>query len=298
MQRAKNTNYHAQRQAFNNWIKTGETSNVLVTGSSGGIHMPGSVEGEVYDIAKGYGPALRIFDVIINEKHGRVGSPVIDDADNEADQQTISTQTVPVLDEDGDPVLDEDSNPVTKEVPVVDETPTVEPSLTGISLGNHPFRSGKLKASAKLVRSAGYDFADKIKNTLIQRLSRKITMQSMVGAGGANAMHGLANAAAAGVTSSSSGNFAFSDMYDLIDAVDFRVEDDEAAAFYVSRTFRRACLALKESDAKWSQSFYRVGKQWYFDGFPVHVFPALPGVATGQVPCMFGDPMAYKIRLV
>nr|MBX2850195.1 phage major capsid protein [Phycisphaeraceae bacterium] len=121
---------------------------------------------------------------------------------------------------------------------------------------------------------------------------------SMVGAGGANAMHGLANAAAVGVTSSSAGNFTFSDMYDLIDAVDFRVEDDEAGAFYVSRTFRRACLALKESDAKWSQSFYRVGKQWYFDGFPVHVFPALPGVATGQVPCMFGDPMAYKIRLV
>jgi len=270
MERKRNNKYHEQREAMNKWANSGEVSNALTTADAGGIHIPESVEGEVYEIAKGYGPALRVFDVITTDKAGPIGAPYIDDQDNEAEQRASEA----------------------------DASPVVEPTLGGLTLDDHQFKSGSVIASQKLVRSAGYDFAEKIGNALVKRLALKITSQSMIGAGGANAINGLVNAAAAGLNSTGTGTFNFNNMHDLIDAVDYRVEDDEDGAFFVSREFRRQCIGLKSSDAKWAESFYRVGKQWFFDGFPVHVFPSLPGVATGNVPCMFGDPMAYKLRVV
>lgn len=231
--------------------------------------MPNSTHGEIYEIAKGFGPSLRIFDTTVTEDTRPVGSPYFDDGDNAGAQRADETT----------------------------DSSTVEPALGSVTLRAYPFESGKVIASTKLVRSAGYDFAEKIERTLIRRLARKISGQCIVGTG-VNEINGLLAAATAGLTTAADGDFTFSEMIDLIDSVDYRVEDEADGAFCVSRDFLREAQKKRDAGSERAELLYRIDHQWYFDGYPLHVFPELGTVATGNVPCLFGDPMAYKVRLV
>lgn len=263
------------RRNFHNYLRATtpqdvlEAQNALTTSDGGQVQIPDFPNQKVYVHLQGFGKLMPVVDVHTTDHDGDYKWPTWDDTGNSGRQRASETE----------------------------DTNGVDPVRSGLVLKSYAYTADKIEVSVRDLRSTSYDVDKAVVNSLLTRLNRKINIDA-VGANGVSTINGIVNAAAAGVDSTGAGAFEFDDLYDLIDAIDPAYAEMPGSAFAMSRNMVTECLKKADTKNRYRALFYRGPNGYEFDGNPIVVLPQMAAVAVGNVPCVFGDLSAYKMRVV
>ena len=268
---------------------TAEERNVLRTGAAkfenraqtggsnaaGGYTVPTELHGEIVQVMKAWGP---MYDeevaTVMNTAGGNpIQVPTVDDTDNEADPH-----------KEAEALKDDGSGDV-----------EFGQKLLNAYVYNTPF----VRWSFEL-NSDGIVNMESFLGFLIgERLGRIANRQLTVGTG-TNAPNGILTASSQGLIAAAAASLKFDEIMELEHSVDPAYRTSPKVRYMFNDNTLLAIRKLKDGDGNylWQKGDVQAGIPANFNGRKYSINQAMPDIAAGAKPMLFGDFSRYFVRKV
>ncbi|MGF7180392.1 phage major capsid protein [Tunturiibacter psychrotolerans] len=251
-------------------MQTGRVESRDMTLAGNGVAIPVGFNPQVISAQKSYGQIYDLVNVIKTD-HGNPIKMVFDD--------DVTNGLVPVT--------------------VGTSQGEVDPVITGVTLQVDNFSTGVVKIDNGFLSDAGFDLAAWLQDKFLKRFYRGASNLILAGdAGSVASLTGAYNTALT-FTSATVNTLKYIDFATAIGTLDPAYQSN--AAFAMSNATLGVVLGMSDSNGRplflpdyGDASGGFVGR---ILGYPVKLVTQLPGVATGNVPVLFGDfKEAYTFR--
>jgi len=251
-----------QAKELRNYMITGRVETRDLTTVANGVAIPVGFNPQVISAQKSYG---QIYDIVNVQKTDH-GNPIKMVFDNDTTNGLV---------------------PVT----VGTAQGEVDPAITGVTLQVDNFSTGVVKIDNGLLSDAGFDLASWLQDKFLKRFYRGASNLILAGDGGAVASLTGTYDTAATFTSAVTNKLGYADFATAIGVLDPAYQTN--AIWAMSNATLAYVIGLTDSNNRplflpdYGQA--TSGFVGTILGRPVKLVTQLPGVATGNVPVLFGD---------
>lgn len=166
------------------------------------------------------------------------------------------------------------------------------------NLGAFVFDSGLAKVSIELLQDSAFDIVALLNELFGERLARRANTKLTIGAGGGATPQGIVTASTLGKTAASATAIASDELIDFFHSVDPAYRASPKARWQFNDGTLAAIRKLKDGQGNylWAMGDIKSGAPSTFLEKPYSINQAMPIIATGNKPIIFGDHGKYVVR--
>ncbi len=245
------------------------------TDAAGGYVVPQEFSGEIDKAMAAWGPMWDANVVReLNTSNGReIDWPTVDDTANTG---RIKAENASVDDDGTDDVVFGEKK-----------------------LNAYVYDTGMVRVPIELLQDSAFDIESLMNDLFGERLGRLANTALTTGTGSSQP-NGIATAATSGVTAASATLLASDELIDLLHSVDPAYRASPQCRWQFNDSTMAAIRKLKDGDGNylWQMGDVRTGEPDRILAHPYSVNQAMPSIATGTTPILFGDHSRYVVRKV
>ncbi len=235
------------------------------TDSAGGYLVPEGFSGSLEKALLTYGPMREVADIIRTDSGNDIPWPTVNDTTNVGS------------------LLAENAS-----------ESDVDATFGVFTLGAYKYTSGQVKVSIELLQDAAWDIGTTLGELLGERLGRIQNTHATTGSGSSQPT-GVTVGAAAGISAAGTDAITTDELISMYHSVGRAYRNN--ATWMANDDTIQAIRKLKDSDNNylWAPGLL-AGQPDVLLGRPVVTNDDMPAMATGNIPVVFGDMSAYKLR--